>query len=177
MLEGHTTLRNYASFYSPSLLLQVKCYMHQLLSGLEHCHNRGVLHRDIKGSNLLIDNGGILKIADFGLATIVDPSHKHALTSRVVTLWYRAPELLLGATDYGAGIDLWSAGCILAELLAGKPIMPGRTEVSTLLYMLLCNSYFLPFGTLSLFILPFVFSIFLTFVEVLSLAYLKSFMT
>ncbi|XP_052186741.1 probable serine/threonine-protein kinase At1g54610 isoform X2 [Diospyros lotus] len=111
---------------------QVKCYMHQLLSGLEHCHSRNVLHRDIKGSNLLIDNGGILKIADFGLATIVDPSHKHPLTSRVVTLWYRAPELLLGATDYGAGIDLWSAGCILAELLAGKPIMPGRTEVEQL---------------------------------------------
>ncbi|THF98627.1 hypothetical protein TEA_008893 [Camellia sinensis var. sinensis] len=107
---------------------QVKCYMHQLLSGLEHCHNRGVLHRDIKGSNLLIDNGGMLKIADFGLATIVNPNHKHPLTSRVVTLWYRAPELLLGATDYSVGIDLWSAGCILAELLAGKPIMPGRTE-------------------------------------------------
>ncbi|KAL7259422.1 hypothetical protein ACSBR1_005342 [Camellia fascicularis] len=111
---------------------QVKCYMHQLLSGLEHCHNRGVLHRDIKGSNLLIDNGGMLKIADFGLATVVNPNHKHPLTSRVVTLWYRAPELLLGATDYSVGIDLWSAGCILAELLAGKPIMPGRTEVEQL---------------------------------------------
>ncbi|KAL6989565.1 [pyruvate dehydrogenase (acetyl-transferring)] kinase [Sarracenia purpurea var. burkii] len=111
---------------------QIKCYMHQLLSGLEHCHNRGVLHRDVKGSNLLIDNGGILKIADFGLATVVDPNHKHPLTSRVVTLWYRAPELLLGATQYGVGIDLWSAGCILAELLAGKPIMPGRTEVEQL---------------------------------------------
>ncbi|XP_059649391.1 probable serine/threonine-protein kinase At1g54610 [Cornus florida] len=111
---------------------QVKCYMHQLLSGLEHCHNRGVLHRDIKGSNLLIDNGGVLKIADFGLATIFNPSDKHPMTSRVVTLWYRAPELLLGATDYGVGIDLWSAGCIVAELLAGKPIMPGRTEVEQL---------------------------------------------
>ncbi|GAB4835902.1 hypothetical protein Ancab_000821 [Ancistrocladus abbreviatus] len=111
---------------------QVKCYMKQLLSGLEHCHNRGVLHRDIKGSNLLLDNGGILKIADFGLATFFDPNHKHPMTSRVVTLWYRAPELLLGATDYGVGIDLWSAGCILAELLAGRPIMPGRTEVEQL---------------------------------------------
>ncbi|KAK3005841.1 hypothetical protein RJ639_015774, partial [Escallonia herrerae] len=111
---------------------QIKCYMHQLLSGLEHCHNRNVLHRDIKGSNLLLDNGGVLKIADFGLATVFDPNRKHPLTSRVVTLWYRPPELLLGATDYGVGIDLWSAGCILAELLAGKPIMPGRTEVEQL---------------------------------------------
>ena len=115
------------------LIFQVKCYVHQLISGLEHCHKRGVLHRDIKGSNLLLDNEGTLKIADFGLATFYDPNHKHPMTSRVVTLWYRAPELLLGATDYGVGIDLWSAGCILAELLAGRPIMPGRTEVGNLL--------------------------------------------
>uniref|UniRef100_A0AA96SIB9 [RNA-polymerase]-subunit kinase n=1 Tax=Phyllostachys edulis TaxID=38705 RepID=A0AA96SIB9_PHYED len=111
---------------------QVKCYMHQLLSGLEHCHDRGVLHRDIKGSNLLLDNNGMLKIADFGLASFFDPGRKQPMTSRVVTLWYRPPELLLGATDYGVGVDLWSAGCILAELLAGRPIMPGRTEVEQL---------------------------------------------
>ncbi|KAK1310918.1 putative serine/threonine-protein kinase [Acorus calamus] len=111
---------------------QVKCYMKQLLSGLEHCHSKGVLHRDIKCSNLLIDNQGILKIADFGLASTYDPQHKRAMTSRVVTLWYRPPELLLGATHYGVGVDLWSAGCILAELLAGKPILPGRTEVEQL---------------------------------------------
>ncbi|KAG2296859.1 hypothetical protein Bca52824_043528 [Brassica carinata] len=112
---------------------QVKCFMKQLLSGLEHCHSRGVLHRDIKGSNLLIDNNGILKIADFGLATFYDPKQKkQTMTSRVVTLWYRPPELLLGATNYGTGVDLWSAGCIMAELLAGKPVMPGRTEVEQL---------------------------------------------
>ncbi|KAM7483486.1 hypothetical protein LguiB_008069 [Lonicera macranthoides] len=108
--------------------VQVKCFMKQLLSGLEHCHNNGVLHRDIKGSNLLIDNEGTLKIADFGLASFYDPKHKQPMTSRVVTLWYRPPELLLGAVYYGVGVDLWSAGCILAELLYGKPIMPGRTE-------------------------------------------------
>lgn len=108
---------------------QIKCYMQQLLRGLEHCHCRGVLHRDIKGSNLLIDDNGVLKIGDFGLATTFEPNQTQPLTSRVVTLWYRAPELLLGATEYGVAIDMWSAGCILAELSAGKPIMPGRTEV------------------------------------------------
>ncbi|KAG0612009.1 hypothetical protein M758_7G183400 [Ceratodon purpureus] len=111
---------------------QVKCYLQQLLRGLEHCHRQGVLHRDIKGSNLLLDNGGVLKIADFGLATFFNPDQKQPLTSRVVTLWYRPPELLLGATEYGVAVDLWSTGCILAELLAGKPIMPGRTEVEQL---------------------------------------------
>uniref|UniRef100_A0A6I9RQQ3 [RNA-polymerase]-subunit kinase n=1 Tax=Elaeis guineensis var. tenera TaxID=51953 RepID=A0A6I9RQQ3_ELAGV len=111
---------------------QVKCYMQQLLHGLDHCHSCGVLHRDIKGSNLLIDNNGILKIGDFGLATIFNPDHKQPLTSRVVTLWYRPPELLLGAIEYDVAVDLWSAGCILAELFAGKPIMSGRTEVEQL---------------------------------------------
>ncbi|XWS24927.1 hypothetical protein CRYUN_Cryun27aG0026700 [Craigia yunnanensis] len=111
---------------------QIKCYMHQLLSGLQHCHERGILHRDIKGSNLLIDKNGMLKIADFGLANFFSPNGKYPLTSRVVTLWYRAPELLLGSTDYGTGIDLWSAGCLLAEMFAGRPIMPGRTEVEQL---------------------------------------------
>jgi serine/threonine protein kinase len=110
---------------------QVKCYMKQLLSGLEHCHNRGVLHRDIKGSNLLIDDGGVLRIGDFGLATFFDASKRQEMTNRVVTLWYRSPELLHGVVEYSVGVDLWSAGCILAELLAGRAIMPGRNEVSS----------------------------------------------
>ncbi|MBA0819299.1 hypothetical protein Gohar_021143, partial [Gossypium harknessii] len=109
---------------------QVKCFMKQLLSGLEHCHKQGVLHRDIKCSNLLINNEGILKIADFGLATFYE--QKQPLTNRVITLWYRPPELLLGTTYYGVGVDLWSAGCILAELFYGKPIVPARTEVEQL---------------------------------------------
>ncbi|XP_055807272.1 probable serine/threonine-protein kinase At1g54610 [Solanum dulcamara] len=111
---------------------QVKCYMRQLLSGLDHCHNRGVLHRDIKGSNLLIDNNGTLKIADFGLANFFDNQQIVPLTSRVVTLWYRPPELLLGASHYGTAVDLWSSGCILGELYVARPIMPGRTEVEQL---------------------------------------------
>ncbi|CAI9784416.1 unnamed protein product [Fraxinus pennsylvanica] len=111
---------------------QVKCYMQQLLTGLDYCHSNGVLHRDIKGSNLLIDNHGILKIADFGLASYFDNHQIVPLTSHVVTLWYRPPELLFGATHYGVAVDLWSTGCILGELYAGKPIMPGRTEVEQL---------------------------------------------
>ncbi|KAK4417348.1 putative serine/threonine-protein kinase [Sesamum alatum] len=111
---------------------QVKRYMQQLLSGLQHCHERGILHRDIKASNLLIDKNGVLKIADFGLANFYKNKPKRPLTSRVVTLWYRAPELLLGSTDYGVGIDLWSAGCLLAEMFVGRPIMPGRNEIEQL---------------------------------------------
>ncbi|XP_062097559.1 probable serine/threonine-protein kinase At1g54610 [Humulus lupulus] len=111
---------------------QVKCYMQQLLSGLHHCHEVGILHRDIKSSNLLVDKSGRLKIADFGLANFFPPKPKCHLTSRVVTLWYRAPELLLGSTDYGVGIDLWSAGCLLVEMFIGRPFLPGRTEVEQL---------------------------------------------
>ncbi|XP_057979198.1 protein IMPAIRED IN BABA-INDUCED STERILITY 1-like isoform X2 [Malania oleifera] len=111
---------------------QVKCYMKQLLSGIEHCHSLGIMHRDIKVSNILVNNEGILKVADFGLANVFSSRHRQPLTSRVVTLWYRPPELILGATNYGTSVDLWSVGCVFAELLFGKPILKGRTEVEQL---------------------------------------------
>ncbi|CAK9205731.1 unnamed protein product [Sphagnum troendelagicum] len=105
---------------------QIKCYMKQLLTGLHYCHVNQVLHRDIKGSNLLIDNNGNLKLADFGLARSF--SNEQPLTNRVITLWYRPPELLLGSTRYSPAVDMWSVGCIFAELLHGKPILPGKHE-------------------------------------------------
>ncbi|KAL8465150.1 hypothetical protein ACS0TY_034591 [Phlomoides rotata] len=111
---------------------QVKCYMKQLLCGLEHCHSMGVMHRDIKGANLLVNDQGVLKVADFGLANFSSCGQRQPLTSRVVTLWYRPPELLLGSTDYGASVDIWSVGCLLPELLTGRPILQGRTEVEQL---------------------------------------------
>nr|XP_043634157.1 protein IMPAIRED IN BABA-INDUCED STERILITY 1-like [Erigeron canadensis] len=109
---------------------QIKCYMQQLLKGVEHCHSQGILHRDIKTSNVLVNNAGQLKIADFGLANFV--ASRQPLTSRVVTLWYRPPELFLGSTSYGTYVDMWSVGCVFAELFIGRPILNGRTEVEQL---------------------------------------------
>eukprot|EP00271_Cylindrocystis_brebissonii_P001841 TRINITY_DN12144_c0_g1_i1.p1 TRINITY_DN12144_c0_g1~~TRINITY_DN12144_c0_g1_i1.p1 ORF type:complete len:333 (-),score=65.31 TRINITY_DN12144_c0_g1_i1:48-1046(-) len=120
---------------------QIKCYMQQLLTGLHYCHLNNVLHRDIKGSNLLINNSGILKLADFGLARSYGPDLSGVLTNRVITLWYRPPELLMGATKYGPWVDVWSVGCIFAELLLGKPILPGKNEIEQLnLIFNLCGS-------------------------------------
>ncbi|KAL8144405.1 hypothetical protein V2J09_017437 [Rumex salicifolius] len=111
---------------------QIKCFMQQLFTGLDYCHHQGVMHRDIKTSNILINNEGVLKIGDFGLANFISTRYRQPLTSRVVTLWYRPPELLLGSTNYGVYVDLWSVGCVFAELLVEKPILKGKTEVEQL---------------------------------------------
>jgi len=118
----------------------IKCYMKQLLQGLHYCHSNNVLHRDIKGSNLLISNRGQLKLADFGLARPFTEQLGH-YTNRVITLWYRPPELLLGAVQYGPAIDMWSVGCILAELLTKRAIFPGKNEIDQLdLIFKLCGT-------------------------------------
>ncbi|XP_047069157.1 cyclin-dependent kinase C-3 [Lolium rigidum] len=109
-----------------SIPSQVKVYMGQLLKGLHYCHVNNVLHRDIKGANLLISGDKLLKIADFGLARPF--TRDGSFTNHVITLWYRPPELLLGATNYAEAVDIWSVGCIFAEFLLRKPLFPGRTE-------------------------------------------------
>jgi len=108
---------------------QIKCLVHQLFQGLCHCHAEKVVHRDIKPSNLLINNRGELKIADYGLARVYSPDLLYGkMTRSVVTLWYRAPELLLGDEEYTEAIDVWSTGCILAELLLQQKLFPCKDE-------------------------------------------------
>jgi len=116
---------------SPCLpLSEVKCIMKQLLEGLHQCHTAGIMHRDIKPSNLLISSSGVLKLADFGLTTsYISPPY---LSNNVVSLYYRPPELLLGCRAYGPEIDVWSAGCILVELLTNDYLFAGVNETEQL---------------------------------------------
>ncbi|RZC56947.1 hypothetical protein C5167_015810 [Papaver somniferum] len=110
---------------------EVKCLMLQLLEGVEYLHDNWVLHRDLKTSNILMNNQGELKIGDFGMSRLYGSPLKQ-YTQLVVTLWYRAPELLLGAKQYSTAIDMWSLGCIMAELLSKEPLFNGKTEVDQL---------------------------------------------
>lgn len=107
---------------------EVKCLMLQLFAGVKYLHENWVLHRDLKTSNLLLNNQGELKICDFGMARQYGDPLK-AYTHKVVTLWYRAPELLLGARKYSTAVDMWSLGCIMAELIAKEALFPGKSEI------------------------------------------------
>jgi cyclin-dependent kinase len=122
-------LKKYLDSHKPLAFPVIKTLLYQLLRGLAYCHQHNVLHRDLKPQNLLISSTQPpeLKIADFGLArTFGIPVRKY--THEVVTLWYRAPDVLLGSNHYGTPVDVWSVGCIMAEMITGKPLFPGRTE-------------------------------------------------
>lgn len=123
---------------------EIKKVMSQLLEGLFYIHRNKILHRDMKAANILITHDGVLKLADFGLArafSIPKAGQANRYTNRVVTLWYRPPELLLGDRNYTPAIDLWGAGCIMAEMWTRSPIMQGQTEQAQLnLISQLCGS-------------------------------------
>lgn len=111
----------------------IKFLFRQILSGLTYIHQRGILHRDIKGSNILVDGDGNLKLADFGLSRTIDTSNKRArYSNRVITLWYRPPELLFGATVYDGAVDNWGAGCLLVELYSRLAVFRGSDEINQL---------------------------------------------
>eukprot|EP00054_Salpingoeca_dolichothecata_P018584 m.114326 g.114326 ORF g.114326 m.114326 type:complete len:382 (-) comp22926_c0_seq2:152-1297(-) len=109
----------------------IKSIMLMAFQGLEYLHANWILHRDLKPNNLLVTADGVVKIADLGLSTFYG-SPSRDFTSLVVTIWYRAPELLFGATCYGAGIDVWAMGCIQAELELRRPLLPGESEIDQL---------------------------------------------
>ncbi len=120
---------------APFTEAQVKCLALQMVNGLHYLHDNFIIHRDLKVSNLLLTDKGCLKIADFGLARTfglpVQP-----MTPRVVTLWYRAPEVLLGSVTHTTAIDMWAAGCIIGELLANQPLMPGTSELQQIQFII-----------------------------------------
>uniref|UniRef100_M1BLC9 cyclin-dependent kinase n=1 Tax=Solanum tuberosum TaxID=4113 RepID=M1BLC9_SOLTU len=110
----------------------VKSFVYQMLRGIAYCHSRRVLHRDLKPQNLLIDpRTNVLKLADFGLGRAFGIPVR-TFTHEVVTLWYRAPEILLGSRHYSTPVDVWSAGCIFAEMVNQQPLFPGDSEIDEL---------------------------------------------
>jgi len=116
----------------PFLPSEVKTLMIQISSALAYLHNHWILHRDLKTSNILLAHDGTIRIADFGMARPYSDPLPPNLTQCVVTLWYRAPELLLGTDSYGAEVDVWSLGCVFGELLLNTPILPGKSEADQL---------------------------------------------
>ncbi|TMW65675.1 hypothetical protein Poli38472_008317 [Pythium oligandrum] len=138
LLRSHSGRR-----HPPFKESQLKRIMLSILQALDHLHRQNLLHRDIKLSNILYDRYGCVKLADFGLArehtsdsqrpNTADAKDADAgLTPKVVTLWYRAPELLLGTENYSSAVDMWACGCIFAELLLQEPLLPGSSEMDQL---------------------------------------------
>jgi len=112
----------------------MKSFLYQLFKGVAFCHNKRVLHRDLKPQNLLINRKGELKLADFGLARAFGIPMRN-YSHEVVTLWYRAPDVLLGSRKYSTPIDIWSIGCIFAEMATGRPLFPGGNTNDQLMHI------------------------------------------
>lgn len=125
-------LKNYLAMqHNPINPMLIKSYAYQILAGLCYCHCQGIIHRDMKPQNLLLNRGGFIKLCDFGLARPISLPMR-AYTKDVITLWYRAPEILLDAPAYDLSVDVWSVGCIIAEMINRAPLFPGDSEIDQL---------------------------------------------
>jgi len=111
---------------------RVKEIMYQTMVGCTYMHMHRLIHRDLKPQNILVDKNGVVKLADFGLARAFTVPIQ-TLTHEVVTLWYRAPEILLGSPHYSVGVDIWSIGCIFPEVVKKEPLFPGNSEIDQLM--------------------------------------------
>jgi serine/threonine protein kinase len=113
---------------SPIPVKTIKSLLYQILLGVNYCHSNRIIHRDLKTQNILLGSDGVIKLADFGLARAFNMG-KEVRTHEVITLWYRAPEILLGQNDYSLPVDIWSVGCIFAEMVMKAPLFAGDSEI------------------------------------------------
>lgn len=120
----------------------VKHYAYYLIRGIAYMHSIHIIHRDIKPENVLIGKGNSLKICDLGFARTLP--HNMKMTEYVATRWYRPPELLIGGQHYDTSIDMWSAGCVIAEMIDGEPLFPGENDLDQLYLIQKCLGPLIP---------------------------------
>ena len=125
MIDLHQMIKSQKRSLSISV---VRCWSRELMEGVAYLHSISIVHRDLKPSNLLIFKDMTLKLGDFGLAREAGPEESMPVRREICTLWYRAPELVMGDTSYTSRIDIWSAGCIMLEMLVGRCVTAGRVE-------------------------------------------------
>ncbi|NXS37711.1 CDKL2 protein, partial [Pomatostomus ruficeps] len=139
----HTVLKDLEAFPNGLDYDTVRKYLFQIMRGIAFCHSRNIIHRDIKPENLLVSQSGVVKLCDFGFARPLAASEE-PYTEYVATRWYRAPELLVGDSKYGKPVDVWAVGTLITEMLTGKPLFPGDSDIDQLFHITKCLGNLIP---------------------------------